>query len=107
MTADRLISVEVAYALPEQQWVVALNVPEGTTLYEAAVLSRLVEKAPGLDLDAADMGVFGKVEKLPKARVLKAGERVEIFRPLLTDPKEARKARAAKARETRQGEAQA
>jgi hypothetical protein len=107
VTADRLIPVEVAYALPEQQWVVALNVPEGTTLYEAAVLSRLVEKAPGLDLDAADMGVFGKVEKQPKARVLKAGERVEIFRPLLTDPKEARKARAAKAREARQGEDQA
>jgi hypothetical protein len=105
VTSDRLLAVEVAYALPAQQWVIALQVPEGTTLFEAAVQSRLVEKVPGLDLESVSLGVFGKVEKNPKTRVLKAGERVEIFRPLVNDPKEARKARAAKAREARQGEA--
>lgn len=102
MSADRLLAVEVAYALPSQQWVIALKVPEGTTVHEAALRSGLVEKVPGLDLDNASLGVFGKVEKDPRGRVLKDGERVEIFRPLLNDPKEARKARAAKARESRQ-----
>lgn len=103
MSGDRLLSVEVAYALPERQWVIALKVPEGTTVYEAAVRSRIVEAAPGLDLESAGMGVFGKVEKSPKTRVLADGERVEIYRPLLNDPKEARKARAAKATAARQG----
>ncbi|MDO8329785.1 MAG: RnfH family protein [Fluviicoccus sp.] len=105
MSGDRLLAVEVAYALPTQQWVIALQVPEGTTLFEAAVLSRLMEKAPGLDLESVSLGVFGKVEKSPKTRVLKDGERVEIFRPLINDPKEARKARAAKVKETRQDNA--
>lgn len=103
MSGDRLIPVEVAYALPERQWVIALTVPEGTTVYEAAVRSRIVEQVPGLDLAGSSLGVFGKVEKDPGSRVLKAGERVEIFRPLLNDPKEARKARAAKVREARDG----
>lgn len=101
MTADTLIAVEVAYALPAQQWVIALQVPSGTTLYEAALRSGLADKAPGLDLAHASLGVFGKVEKDPRQRVLRDGERVEIFRPLLNDPKEARKARAAKARAAR------
>lgn len=105
MSGDRLLAVEVAYALPTQQWVIALQVPEGTTMFEAAVQSRLMELAPGLDLEAASLGVFGKVEKSPKTRVLKDGERVEIFRPLINDPKEARKARAAKVKETRQDNA--
>ncbi len=105
MSSDRLLAVEVAYALPAQQWVIALQVPEGATMFEAAVQSRLMELAPGLDLETVSMGVFGKVEKSPKTRVLKAGERVEIFRPLINDPKEARKARAAKVKEARQDDA--
>ena len=105
MTGDRLLTVEVAYALPERQWVIALQVPEGTTVFEAAVLSRLVEAVPGLDIESSSLGVFGKVEKSPKTRILQDGERVEIFRPLLNDPKEARKARAAKAKDARQGDA--
>ncbi|RZU47713.1 hypothetical protein EV700_0680 [Fluviicoccus keumensis] len=103
MSDDRLIAVEVAYALPERQWVIALQVPEGATLYDAAVRSRIVEKVPGLDLDNASLGVFGKIEKNPRERVLREGERVEIYRPLLVDPKDARRERAAKAREARSG----
>jgi hypothetical protein len=97
--AEDLIDVEVAYAQPEKQLVVALRVPAGTTLFDAAVQSGIVEHFPGLDLAGASMGMFGKLEKSPRSRIIQDGERVEIYRPLLTDPKEARKARAAKVRE--------
>lgn len=92
-----LISVEVAYALPERQWLRTLQVPPGTTLYEAVQRSGLPE-ACAFALETAVLGVFGKVEPEPRKRVLLAGERAEIYRPLLTDPKDARKARAARVR---------
>lgn len=93
------ITVEVAYALPDQQRILRLAVPVGTTVLEAAQLSGIVEHFPGLDLDACDMGVFGKLVAKPGERVLKADERVEIYRPLIADPKEVRKQRAARARD--------
>lgn len=92
------MNIEVAYALPDQQMVIPLRVSAGTTMYEAVVQSDIVSHFPGLDLAHASMGIFGKIEKSPRSRVLADGERVEIYRPLLTDPKEARKARAAKVR---------
>ena len=94
-----MIRVEVAYARPEKQKLIALEVPEGTTLYEAAVQSGITEHFPDLDLESAPMGVFGKAEPAPGKRVLQDGERVEIYRPLKLDPKEVRRARAEKARE--------
>ena len=97
--SEELIQVEVAYALPEKQMIIPLSVPVGSSLFEAAVKSKIVEHFTGLDLETATMGVFAKIEKNPKSRVIQAGERVEIYRPLLNDPKEARKARAAKAKE--------
>ena len=94
------ISVEVAYALPEKQRIVKLDVPQGTTALEAVTLSKLDEVfdelVVGPDLK---IGVWGKVATAD--RVLAAGERVEIYRPLLVDPKEVRKARAAKAKAAR------
>ena len=95
MANSAKIYVEVAYALPEQQRIIALEVNVGCTAYEAAVQSGIAKFFPGLDLDAAAMGVFGKAVK-PKAHVMQAGERVEIYRPLIADPKEARKKRAEK-----------
>jgi putative ubiquitin-RnfH superfamily antitoxin RatB of RatAB toxin-antitoxin module len=100
--ANAELAVEVVYALPEQQVVVALNVPAGSSLYEAARLSGLAERF-GFELEAAGLGVFGKLEKAPRERVVRAGERVEIYRPLLIDPKAARQARADKARAARAG----
>ena len=97
--SEELIQVEVAYALPEKQMIIPLSVPVGTTLFEVAVKSKIVEHFAGLDLETSTMGVFAKIEKNPKSRVIEAGERVEIYRPLINDPKEARKARAAKAKE--------
>lgn len=97
--SSELIAVEVAYALPERQMVIALNVPVGTSLFDVVVKSNIVEHFSDLDLSNASIGVFAKVEKNPKMRMVQAGERVEIYRPLLIDPKEARKARAAKVKE--------
>lgn len=94
-----LIRVEVAYATPERQLILPLDVPEGITVYEAAERSNIIKHFPEIVLEQASMGVFGKLEKNPKQRVLRHQERVEIYRPLLIDPKEVRKRRAAQARE--------
>ena len=99
MNDTRSITVEVAYALPGKQLIVELQVPEGTSVLEAARQSGIADKFEDVDLENAKLGVFGKVVA-PK-QVLKEGERVEIYRPLIADPKEVRKARAARARERR------
>jgi len=93
------IDVEVAYALPDKQSIVPLTVPEGTTALAAAQQSGLDEQYEGLSLEDAKLGIFGKA--VAHTQVLRAGDRVEIYRPLIADPKEVRKARAAKAKERR------
>ena len=95
MSADR-VQVEVAYATPEKQLILPLDVPEGTTVYEAAAQSGIDREFPEIDLEKADMGIFGKVVKDPRAHELRAGDRVEIYRPLKIDPKQARANRAKK-----------
>jgi putative ubiquitin-RnfH superfamily antitoxin RatB of RatAB toxin-antitoxin module len=92
-----MINVEVAFALPDQQKIVALQVPIGTTVYDAAVMSCIVDQFEGLQLAGTPMGIFGKAVKNPQAEEIKQGQRVEIYRPLTIDPKEARANRAAKA----------
>ena len=77
-----MIHVEVTYALPEKQRLIGLDVPEGTTMLEAARLSGIDEQFADLELGKAPMGVFGKVVANPAGHILKAGERVEIYRPL-------------------------
>lgn len=94
------IAVEVAYALPDKQQIVRLNVPEGTTALQAVKQSQLDNVFDDLEFsDDLKLGVWGK--SVSCDRVLVSGERVEIYRPLLADPKEARKARAARARAKR------
>lgn len=95
--AEALIEVEVVYALADVQQLVTLKVPLGTTAREAAERCGLAVQFPDLDVQACPLGVFGKVLVSPQTRVLEAGDRVEIYRPLLADPKEVRKQRAAKA----------
>lgn len=92
------IRVEVAYALPNEQKIVAIDVDSGTTAYQAAELSGIAEIFPDIDLGASKLGIFGKVVAKPQEHVLQAGDRVEIYRPLIIDPKESRKERAAKAK---------
>ena len=100
--SEEMIQVEVAYALPDRQELISLAVPKGTSVYDAAVQSKIVDKFPDLELESASMGIFGKGEKKPKERILEAGERVEIYRPLIADPKEVRKRRAAEAKVKRE-----
>ena len=73
-----------------------MRVVLGTTMREAAERSGIAALFPGLDLAVAPMGVFGKAVARPEERVLEEGERVEIYRPLIADPKEVRKQRAAR-----------
>ena len=98
-----LIRVEVAYALPEQQKIIALLVEPGTTAYQAVVRSNIVQFFKGLDIESAKMGIFGqalgtKGLKPAREHELQEGDRVEIYRPLVSDPKEARRRRAEKAK---------
>ncbi|QEQ95609.1 RnfH family protein [Neptunomonas concharum] len=93
---DNPINVEVAFALPKQQRIVALQVEEGTTAYQAVIASGICQQFPQIDAEADPMGIFGKAIKDPKDTVLREGQRVEIYRPLIADPKEARAKRAAK-----------
>jgi putative ubiquitin-RnfH superfamily antitoxin RatB of RatAB toxin-antitoxin module len=91
------IAIEVAYALPERQKLLHLQVPRGTTVRQAAVLSAMDSYFPGLDLSSCALGIFGKAVGQANERLVLEGERVEIYRPLLADPKEVRKQRAEKA----------
>lgn len=92
-----VIAIEVVYALADKQKLLRLTVPAGTTVRQAALLSEMDRYFPGLDLAGAPLGIFGKSVLKPDERVLEEGERVEIYRPLIADPKEVRKQRAAKA----------
>ena len=105
MSESKSLRVEVAYALPEKQVILELQVPEGTSVLEAALQSGVTKQFEGVDLDNAKFGIFGKVVS-PK-QVLREGERVEVYRPLIADPKEVRKARAARAKERRAQEKEA
>lgn len=99
MTEADKIPVEVAYALPEKQEIVMLEVQPGTTAREAVLQSGLERHFPGLDLNGAKLGIFGKAIK--DSQQLRAGDRVEIYRELIADPKEVRKRRAAEAKARR------
>jgi hypothetical protein len=90
------MQVEVAYARPDKQQIVPVKVPEGTTALEAVKLSGIVDIFPEVDPDNTDMGVFGKVIKDPASHELREGDRVELYRPLKIDPKQARLNRAKK-----------
>lgn len=101
MAESASIAIEVVYALPERQVLLRLSVPRGTRMREAVVLSGIAAQFPGLDAQNCPLGIFGKAVARPEERVLQEGERVEIYRPLIADPKEVRKQRAARARAAR------
>lgn len=96
MDDNKTIHVEVAYALPDKQRIVALELPAGSSVRDAVMQSGLDKQFVELDLRNADLGVFGKGVSKPDEQMLKNGDRVEIYRPLIADPKEVRKQRAAK-----------
>lgn len=92
--ADTPLDIEIAYALPEIQQLIELQVAAGTTAREAIENSGILQRFPEIDLSRHEIGIFGKVVKLD--HVLSPGDRVEIYRPLIVDPKEARRRRAGK-----------
>ena len=102
MSEVKRIAVEVAYALPDKQAIIELEVPEGTTAIEAARQSGITQKFEGIDLDNAKLGIYARV--VSPSQVLREGDRVEIYRPLIADPKEVRKARAARVKERKASE---
>nr|WP_290836198.1 RnfH family protein [Halomonas sp.] len=96
-TGAEMLTVEVAYALPHKQRLVALSVPEGTTARQAVALADLPTLFPELPSDAflqAPLGIFGKALRTPETEILREGDRVEVYRPLAIDPKAARHERA-------------
>lgn len=98
MASDaEMIEVEVAYALPDRQKIYALMVEQGTTALDAAKRSSVIDDFDNVDLDTSKMGIFGQTIRMPDQYELQNGDRVEIYRPLIVDPKEVRRKRAAKA----------
>ena len=92
-----MLAVEVAFATPEHQALIALEVPAGCTVRRAVELSGIAGQFPGVDFSQCPVGLFGHVLSDPECHALEAGDRIELYRPLLADPKEVRRLRAAKA----------
>ncbi|WP_085694969.1 MULTISPECIES: RnfH family protein [unclassified Pseudomonas] len=98
---DPVIEIEVVYAAVDRQILRSVSVGEGTTVRAALMASGLGSECPELDLAGCPLGIFGKVIADPQVRVVQAGDRIEVYRPLLADPKEVRRLRAARAAETK------
>lgn len=94
MVDAKQIKVEVAYARPETQALLSLFVDEGTTVVEAIRLSGILEKFSDINLEENKLGIFGKITAADT--VLRDKDRVEIYRPLIADPKASRRKRAEK-----------
>jgi len=101
LTKNDHITVEVAYALPHQQLIIPVQVAPQATAEEAIKASGIIRKFPEIDLDKNNIGIFGVRATLSK--VLRHLDRIEIYRPLIADPKEVRKQRAADGKAMKKG----
>jgi putative ubiquitin-RnfH superfamily antitoxin RatB of RatAB toxin-antitoxin module len=90
------LSIEVCYATADAQTLIAVDLPEGATLQQALDASGILQRYPAIDLTTQKVGVFGKLK--PLDAVLADHDRVEIYRPLLVDPKLSRQRRVEKTR---------
>jgi len=98
--SDNII-IEVVYALPSEQTLLVQQVTSGATVTEALEASGILKKFPEIDLAKNKLGIFGKLTK-PDA-VLRDKDRIEIYRPLLADPKEVRRRRAEEGKAMKKG----
>ncbi|MEP7371444.1 MAG: RnfH family protein [Nitrosospira sp.] len=89
---EHKIEIEVVYALPENQIIRQIIVPCETTARQAVELSAIIDLFPEIDLARNKLGIFGRLVK--HGTILCEGDRVEIYRPLMVDPKESRRRRA-------------
>jgi putative ubiquitin-RnfH superfamily antitoxin RatB of RatAB toxin-antitoxin module len=92
MVKPKHMSISVAYATPEIQKVIELEVPRGCTIQEAINQSGMLTLFPEIDFSKQGIGIFSRPKKLND--VVQPSDRIEIYRPLLIDPKEARRARS-------------
>jgi hypothetical protein len=99
--ANKLIKVEVLYALPHEQILLNVEMPQGTPLGEGIKISGILEMYPEIDLSINKVGIFGKLNK-PDV-ILRDRDRIEIYRPLIADPKEVRKKRAEEGKVMKKG----
>jgi putative ubiquitin-RnfH superfamily antitoxin RatB of RatAB toxin-antitoxin module len=95
------IDVEVVYALPHEQTLLKVQAPQGATVAEAVRLSGILDRFPEIDIGRNKLGIFGKLSK-PDAE-LHDRDRIEIYRPLIADPKEVRRQRAAEGKVMKKG----
>jgi hypothetical protein len=95
------INIEVVYALPEQQTLLRQPVAPGTTVSEAIQASGILQKYPDIDLMVNKLGIFGKLTKADA--VVRDKDRIEIYRPLIADPKEVRRKRAEEGKAMKKG----
>ena len=98
---SEMINVEIVYALPHEQALLKLKLPAGATVAEAVRASGIAEKHPEIDLAQNKLGIFGKLTKADT--VLRDRDRVEIYRPLVADPKEIRRKRAEEGKVMKKG----
>ena len=99
--SDNKIRIEVVYALPREQALLKLEVPQASTIIEAIKLSGLLDKHPEIDLEKGKFGLYGKLSK--PDTVLREKDRIEIYRPLIADPKEVRRKRAEEGKAMKKG----
>lgn len=99
--SDNKIKIELVYALPHEQTLLKLDVPQASTITDAVKLSGLLEKYPEIDLAKSKFGLFGKLSKADT--VLREKDRIEIYRPLIADPKEVRRKRAEEGKVMKKG----
>ncbi len=95
------INIEVVYALPDEQVLLKRSVPAGTTVAEALQASGVLAKHPEIDMEKNKLGIFGKLTKADA--VLRDKDRIEIYRPLIADPKEVRRQRAEQGKVMKKG----
>jgi putative ubiquitin-RnfH superfamily antitoxin RatB of RatAB toxin-antitoxin module len=90
------LRIEVVYALPDREEALTVRLPQGATVADAVRASGILARYPHIDIARQPLGIYGK--RVASSTPLANGDRVEIYRPLEVDPKEARRRRAAKAR---------
>lgn len=99
--ANENFEVEVAYAKPDTQVIFTVDAQEGMTVRDVIERSGILEQFPEIDLDTGKVGIFSKLSKLDAT--VRAKDRVEIYRPLIADPKAVRKKRAAEGKRMKKG----
>ncbi len=88
------IAIQICYARPDRQFLLAQTVAPGTTIQQAIQNSGIIRQAPEIDVSVWRVGIYGKLKTLDT--VLRENDRIEIYRPLIADPKDSRRKRATK-----------